>query len=203
MCEAESGQKLTFASLTMTKLLTLDLRSSIPCPQASPVMTASLQSTHLNESQTELGRWQTTRVELKDDDECPGLSDFMVTVPFRIASSRFIEVLRRLQAQCEYLPLVATYRERSFEGEFFALNALHVVRNAIDIERSKIGRHYPDLAMARGVERLVLNETALRDEPLSYLREISAFAVNEPLADAIERASLVGIRLLPPDQFTS
>lgn len=187
----------------MTKLLTLDLRPSIPGPEVLPVMTASLRATHLNESKLEGDQWRPETIELKDDQERPGLSDFMLTVPFAIASHRLVDVLRRCQAKCEYLPLVANYKKKSIKGEFFALNALHVVRNAIDIERSKIGRHYPDLAIARGVERLVLNELALRNEPLSYLREISVFAVNEDLAEALDHANLVGVRLLSPDQFVS
>ena len=165
-------------------------------------MTELLRHVHLNEGHVEAARWEPGHVTLKDDQERPpGLTDFAITVPFLMASLRFVDLLRSFQCKCEYLPLVAHYRGREIEGEFFALNSLYVVSDALDLKRSKFGFYDEELCLAEDVRSLTLNEAALGDEPLSYLREISTFAVNGSLAQAIDDAALIGIKLVKPEEF--
>ncbi|MDQ0069693.1 hypothetical protein J2W34_001467 [Variovorax boronicumulans] len=188
----------------MTKLLAVDLRRSVPTPEASPKITPLLDEIDLNSGQSEAHRWKPIYVTLIDDrDSVPGLADLIVTVPFLMASSRLVELLRSFDCNCEYLPLITEYRGKQSEGEYFALNSLHVVRDAVDLGQSKIGRYLEKFALAREVDELVLKAGATGDAPLSYLHEVLSFAVSEQVATAIAKAGLVGVKLLNPEEFRS
>lgn len=188
----------------MTKLLMLDMQSSVPHPYASPVMVDLLDQIHLNSGYVVADRWEPISVTVIDDPEAvSGLTDWMLTVPFLIASWRFADILRSLNSDCEYLPLVVRYHNQTLEGEYFALNALHVVHEAIDLEQSKIGYYDAEFHFAEDIEKLVLKPESLGNAPLCYLSEISHYAVSDELATAIAAAGLVGIELMEPTKFSS
>ena len=143
----------------MTKLLTIDLRSSVPGPIATPLMTDRLYETHLNAGQTRAHQWEPVHVKLEDDRESPpGLTDIMRTVPFRMVSKRLRDLLRSFDCACEFLPLVVHYNGKAMADEYFALNVLHVVPDALDMKQSVVGRYIDEANMARNVQKLVLKE---------------------------------------------
>jgi hypothetical protein len=188
----------------MTKLLRFDLSPAAPYPEALPVMTDLLDQMKLDFGEPQAHRWEPVDVHVEDNFESPaGLTDFISAVPFLIVSRRFADVLRRRNCDCEFLPLVVHYHDETLEGEYFALNALHVVREAIDLEQSKIGYYDAEFHSAEDIEKLVLKPDALGDAPLCYLSEISNYAVSDKLAQAITAAGLIGIDLMEPSKFTS
>ncbi len=146
--------------------------------------------------------WPAIRVDVDDDHERPrGLTDFMLTVPFRIASARLVNVLRDFACECEYLPLQVRYDSERLVGRYFALNVQRVVNSAIDREHSVIGFYDEEFGMAEDVEELALKEGAIGDAPLAYLAEIGRVAVSDELADELKKAGLVGIQTIDPKMF--
>lgn len=142
------------------------------------------------------------RVDIADDRERRGgLTDFMLTVPFRIASARLVSVLREAECECEYLPLQVRYDAERLVGRYFALNVQRIVKSAIDRERSVIGFYDEEFGMAEDIEVLVLKDGAIGDAPLAYLAEIGGFAVSDELADALVAAGLVGLQTIGPELF--
>lgn len=188
----------------MTKLLMIDLRPSVPCPIPSFDPGEVPLKVQLSMGHVVGDLWNAVSVALEDDKEVPmGLVDLIQTVPFIMASLSLVNLLRSFNCDCEYLPLIVHYHGRRLEGEYFALNALRVVDAAIDIDQSSIGFYDPEYRQAEDVSKLVLNEAALGDAPLTFLDEIGRFAVSDKLAQAITDAGLIGIKLVKPEEFSS
>jgi hypothetical protein len=188
----------------MTKLLRLDLDPSVPGPIAKPMMTNIRLEVRLNMGQLQAHRWEAVHINVKDDPESPsGLTDFVQTVPFSMVSKRFVELLKKFNSECEFLPLVVHYNGQALVGEYFALNVLRVLPQALNFEHCKIGFYDNEFGFAEQVQKLVLNEELIEVAPISYLREITAIAVSEALADAISHAKLIGIHLMRPSEFKS
>lgn len=188
----------------MTKLLMFDLRSSVPYPEATPEMTELLLTARLNFGISEVSRWEPVHVAIIGNPESPpGLTDWMHAGTFRLVSKRFAEVLRSLNCECEFLPLIVHYHDKTLKDEYFALNALRVSDEAIDLEQSKIGYYDTEFHSAEDIEKLVLKPDALGDAPLCYLGEMSHYAVSDELAKAITAAGLIGIKLTDPAEFAS
>lgn len=188
----------------MTKLLAIDLRSSVPGPIATPMMTDRLYEVRLNTGQTQAHQWEPVHVKLEDDrDSPPGLTDMMRTVPFGMVSKRFRDLLDSFDCACEFLPLVVHYNGRSIEDEYFALNVLHVSSGAMDVERSELEYYDAEFQMAEGVRKLVLHHEMLNTSPMAFIDEIGQISVNEPLAQAIADAGLIGVHLMKPEEFRS
>lgn len=188
----------------MIKLMKIDLQLSVPGPFALVEMTNALDKARLDTGQTSAPTWQAVHVNIEDDRESPpGLTDLILTVPFTMASKRLVELFELFNCDCEYLPLVVHYHDQTLEGEYFALNALHVVHEAIDLEQSKIGYYDAEFHLAEDIEKLVLKPEALGEAPLCYLSEISHYAVSDELAAAIAAAGLIGIELMEPTKFSS
>jgi hypothetical protein len=188
----------------MTKLIEVDFGRSVPFPEEAFDPSEVPTGIPLNSGHSEMHRWKAVSVMLSDSRERPaGLVDYIFTVPFKMVSLRFVNLLRSFHCECEYLPLIVRYHDQRLEGEYFALNALRVVDAAIDIEKSSIGRYYEEIRQARDVSKLVLDEATLGDAPLSFLNEIGRFAVSEKLAEAIADAGLIGVKLIAPEAFTS
>jgi hypothetical protein len=188
----------------MTKLLQFDVNPNNPHPEATPVMTDLLQDMALNWGELQSDRWEAVDVHVIDNFESPaGLTDFIHAGTFRMVSSRFAEVLRNHNCKCEYLPLIVHYQGEVLADQYFALNALHVVQEAIDLDQSKIGYYDAEFHSAEDIEKLVLKADALGDAPLCYLSEMSHYAVSDALAQAIEAAGLVGIELMEPSKFSN
>lgn len=190
------------------KLLSFDLSSHTPAPIASPNLADlhrlwdSHEKFHLNLGKSYEATWPAMRVDIEDERERPrGLTDFMLTVPFRMASARFVNVLKGFGCECEYLPLQVRYASERLVGRYFALNALRVVKDAIDRRRSVIGFYDEEFGMAEDVEELVLKENSIAGAPLAYLAEIGRFAVSDELADALIEARLVGLQAIGPELF--
>jgi len=195
---------VAWGAIQMTKLLEVDFSKHVPFPEEAFDPGEVPTGIPLNSGQPEAHRWKAVNVMLTDSRERPaGLIDYIFTVPFKMVSRRFVELLRSFNCDCEYLPLIVHYHGQRLEGEYFALNALRVVDTAINVERSLIDRYYEEIRQARGVSKLVLNESALGDASLSFLNEIGRFAVNEALARAIVDAGLVGPKLVKPEEFSS
>jgi len=202
---ASTGHELT---PPIMKLLSFDLSRHTPAPIATPNLADlhRLWDSHekfcLNLGDSYEATWPAMRVDVQDDRERPrGFTDFMLTVPFRIASARFVNVLREFGCECEYLPLQVGYGSERLVGRYFALNAMRVAKQVIDRERSVIGFYDEELGMAEDVEELVLKDEAMGDEPLAYLAEIGRFAVRDELAEALTRAGLVGVETIAPELF--
>jgi hypothetical protein len=188
----------------MTKLLMFDAKSAVPYPEATPEMTDLLQEIKLDFGEAQAHRWEPVQVFVLDNFESPwGLTDFISTVPFLIVSRRFADVLRSHNCECEFLPLVVHYNNETLEDEYFALNSLRVVNEAIDLEQLKMGYYDAEFHSAEDIEELVLKPHALGDAPLCYLSEISHYAVSDKLAQAITAAGLIGIDLMEPSQFNN
>jgi hypothetical protein len=188
----------------MIKLLTLDENRLVPHPLATPVIVELLDKVTLCVGKEVGAIWEPIHVTIVDDQESvSGLTDWIMTVPFLMVSQRFANVLRSLDCKCEYLPLIVHYDGKTLEDEYFALNALHYVEQAIDLEQSKIGYYDAEFHSAEDVEKLVLKENALGDEPLGYLGEISHYLVSDSLAKAIQEANLVGVALIDPSAFNN
>ncbi len=188
----------------MTKLLEVDFGKRVPFPEEAFDPGEVPTGIPLNSGQSEVHRWKTVNVMLTDSRERPsGLVDYIFTVPFKMVSLRFVNLLRSFNCDCEYLPLIVHYHARRLEGEYFALNALRVVDAAIDIDQSSIGFYDAEYRQAEDVSKLVLNEAVLGDAPLTFLDEIGRFAVSDKLAQAITDAGLIGIKLVKPDEFSS
>ena len=192
----------------MTKFLAIDLSSNVPRPEAHPEH-ADLRRLWkdpkygLNHGRSCEETWGNVRVNVLDDRESPrGLTDFMMTVPFRVVSRRFVALLRSYDGACEYLPLECTYRKKSLPDEFFALNVLNVERSAADIQRSKFDRRHLELGLMRDVEKLVLKDDPIGRAPIAYLGQIGQIAVCDDLARDIA-ATLIGVRLVEPEAYTS
>lgn len=203
---AALGQKQTY--LIMTKFLAIDLSSGIPGPEARPEH-ADLQRLRkdpkygVNRGRACEATWGMVRVTVLDDRErAQGLTDFMLTVPFWIVSRRFVALLRSYDSACEYLPLECTYRKKSLPDEFFALNVLNVERSAADIERSEFDRRHLELGLMMDVEKLVLKDDPIGRAPIAFLGQIGQIAVCDDLARDIA-ATLVGVRLVKPEAYTS
>jgi len=191
----------------MTKLLDIDLRSTVPGPQARPHR-ADLKRLFddpgygLCRGQSQASLWGRVRVSLVDDSESPpGLTDFMRTVPFYIVSRQFVDVLQRHDCKCEYLPLEVTYKRKELPGEFFALNVLKIQKSAADLDHSVFDKRHFEFGLMEDVEKLVLKDDPLVGAPLAYLREILQIAVSDDLAKDL--AQLVGVRLVDPQAFIS
>lgn len=195
----------------MTRLLSVDLSETVPQPIAHPDLEdlhgwydAKERGDGLNMGTHCRSPWRRMRIEISDDHESlPGLTDWMKTVPFTIVSRRFVSVLREFDCNSELLPLEASYRGKSYTDEFFALNALRVVKKAVDLSQSKIGFYDDDFGMAEDVERLVLLPDSIGDAPLAFLWEIGVFAVSDQMASGIRAAGVVGCKMLPPEEFRS
>ena len=167
-------------------------------------MTDLLLAANLNFGVSEVSRWEPVHVAVVSNPESPpGLTDWMHAGTFRMVSHRFADVLRRLNCECEFLPLIVYYQGETLEGEYFALNALRVLDEAIDLEQSKMGYYDAEFHSAEDIERLVLKPDTLGDTPLCYLSEISHYAVSDKLAQAITAAGLIGIDLMEPSQFNN
>lgn len=188
----------------MTKLLSFDLRPQTPYPEATPVMTDLLFEMKLDFGVPLIDEWEILHVMIQDNFESPkGLTDFIRAGPFLLISQSFVAVLVNRDCKCEYLPAIVHYDGKTLEDEYFALNALHYVEQAIDLEQSKIGYYDAEFHSAEDVEKLVLKENALGDEPLGYLGEISHYLVSDSLAKAIQEANLVGVALIDPSAFSN
>jgi hypothetical protein len=188
----------------MTKLLEVDLRRSVPYPEAKFDHSEVPTGIPLNIGQSQVHRWKPANVMLEDSRETPpGLVDYIFTVPFKMASLRLMMLLRSFDCECEYLPLIVHRQGQRLEGQYFALNALRVVDDALDIEHSRIGYYDEECSKAEDVRALTLNEAAIGNAPLSFLSEIGRFALNERLAQAVIDADLVGIKLLEPEKFSN
>ena len=191
----------------MTKLLEIDLRRSVPGPEARPHQ-ADLNrlfddpADGLCRGQSQESLWGRVRVTLVDDRESPpGLTDFMMTVPFYVVSRRFVELLVSHNCDCEYLPLEATYKRKVLLGEFFALNVLNIEKSAADLDHSIFDRRLLEFGLMRDVEKLVLKDDPIGRAPIAYFEEVGRIAVNEALAEDL--ALLTGVRLVEPKVFTS
>lgn len=191
----------------MTKLLEIDLRRSVPRPEAQPDQADlnrlfDLPAYGLCRGQSQESLWGTIRVTLVDDRESlPGLTDFMMTVPFYVVSRRFVELLIAHNCDCEYLPLEATYKRKVLLGEFFALNVLNIEKSVVDLDRSIFDRRLLEFGLMRDVEKLVLKDEPMGGAPIAYFDEVGRIAVNEALAEDL--ALLAGVRLVEPKAFTS
>lgn len=190
------------------KLLSLDLSRQTPAPIASPDVADlhRLWDSHknfgLDNGKSYEAAWPVMRVGIEDDRERPrGLTDYMSTVPIRIASARFVNVLKEFGCECEYLPLQVRYASERLVGRYFALNVQRVVKNAIDRERAVIGFYDEEFGMAEDVEELVLKDDAIADAPLACLAEIGRLAVSDELANALIDARLVGLQAIGPELF--
>jgi hypothetical protein len=188
----------------MTSFLTTHLSPTTPAPFAAPILTDALDELHLCLGASLASRWPGCLVEVEDDkDSPPGLTDFLRTVPFRIVSRRFAQLLGDLGASCEYLPLTMLYQGNEIIGEYFALNCLDVEEEAIDRGQSRIEYYDDAFHIAEGVERLTLKTADWMQKPLVFLGEIGQLAVNDELAQAISREGLLGVQLIKPAAFTS
>jgi len=191
----------------MTRLLNVDLRHGVPAPEASPELSDlyrlfDIEGFHLNMGRRFDSLWGDVRVHVKDDRESPlGLTDFFRTVPFHIVSKPFVDLLERFGCSCEFLPLRVQYRRNWLLGEYFALNVLSVVGDAVDRELSKFASY--DEGPLEEVEHLELREVALAAIPIAYLSEICCYAVNDELAAAISSAGLRGVTTSRPEDFRS
>lgn len=194
----------------MTKLLTVDLRwttdenRTIPHPFAKAMMTDRQFAVRLNLGKSYANDWEAPHLDVEDHpDAQPGLTDYIPSVPFEIVSIRFTNLLRSLGCDCEFLPLVVHYNGKVLEAEYFALNVLQVLPSAVDLKRSVFDRYIQGANMARGVSKLVLDESLTEAYPMSFLREITSVAVNESVAQGIIQANLVGIHLMKPGDYRS
>lgn len=190
------------------KLLSFDLSRDTPTPIASPNLADlhrlwdSHERFHLNMGKSYAATWPVIRVDIEDDRERPrGLTDFMSTVQFRIASARLVNVFREFQCECEYLPLQVRYGSERLVGRYFALNVQRILKSAVDRERSVIGFYDEEFGMAEDIEDLVLKEGAIGDAPLAYLAEIERFAVSDELADVLMNTGMVGLQTIDPELF--
>lgn len=205
---ATVGQKRASGHHTrMTKLLSVDLSLEVPCPNASPDLGDlrrlwAIQGFHLNSGRRFASIWGDVCIQVKDDRERPrGLTDFFETVPFRIVSKSFVELLDRFGGSCEFLPLRVQYNRRWLLGEYFAINVLSVVDDAVDRQRSKFATY--DEGPLQEVEHLELKEDVLAGSPIAMLREINRLAISEELATAISTTGLRGIATSQPEDFRS
>ena len=191
----------------MTKLLEIDLRRGVPRPEARPHQADlnrlfDVPAYGLCRGQSQESLWGTVRVTLVDDRESlPGLTDFMMTVPFYVVSRRFVELLVAHNCDCEYLPLEATYKRKVILGEFFALNVLNIGKSVVDLDRSIFDRRLLEFGLMRDVEKLVLKDDPMNGSSIAYFDEVGRIAVNESLAEDL--ALLAGVRLVDPKAFTS
>lgn len=192
----------------MTKFLDVDLSPRIPGPEATPAQADvdrlfEFVDFGLNEGKLHQAFWGRVRVTVRDDRESPpGLTDLMNTVPFRIVSRRFVELLKSHQCACEYLPLEVTYKRKMPSGEFFAINVLNIADSAVDLERSVFDPRLLELGFLRDVKKLVLKDDALAGEPIVYFKQIGRMAVSDELARDIA-ATMFGVQLVEPESFTS
>ncbi|MGJ7541910.1 imm11 family protein [Variovorax sp. LT1R16] len=206
---ARFGQNWNFPTplLNMAKLLNVDLRRSLPAPEASPELSDlnrlfDIEGFHLNRGRRFHSLWGDVRVQVKDDRESPpGLTDFFQTVPFDIVSKPFVELLERFDCACEFLPLRVQYKRNWLLGEYFALNVLAVVDDAVDRDRSKFAAY--DEGPLEEVEHLELKPSVLAANPIAYLSEISRCVVSDELAAAISSAGMRGVAVSRPDEFRS
>lgn len=192
----------------MTKLLAIDLSNRVPHPEARPDQ-ADLNRLFkdpefgLNRGRPYEAEWGRVRVSVLDDRESqPGLTDFMMTVPFWIVSRRLVALLKSYDCACEYLPLELIYRRKKLPGELFALNLLNIERSAADTIRSKFDGRHLEFGLMFDVEKLVLNKDPIGKSPIAYLEQIGQIAVSDDLARDIA-ATCVGVRLVEPEAFTS
>jgi len=192
---------------TMTRLLNVDLRRNVPAPEASPELSDLYRLFDIEGFRLNMGRrfdslWGDVRVHVKDDRESPpGLTDFFRTVPFHIVSKPFVELLKRFGVACEFLPLRVRYRGKWLCGEYFALNVLSVVGDAVDRELSKFASY--DEGPLEEVEHLELRDAVLAATPIAYLSEVCCYAVNDELAAAISSAGLSGVATSRPEDSRS
>jgi hypothetical protein len=125
----------------MTRLIEVDLSPAVPCPDATFDPREASIEIPVNRGRSQLQRWKEVNIELEDDKERPpGLVDYIFTVPFKLASRRLVDVLRKFECECEYLPLVVHYRGQRLENEYFALNALRVLDEAKSSDTRKTSR---------------------------------------------------------------
>jgi hypothetical protein len=191
----------------MTKLLSVDLRRNVPAPYASPDSNdlGRLHGTagfHLNMGKRVAPVWGDVRVQVKDDKERPpGLTDFFQTVPFFIVSKSFVELVQSFGGACEFLPLRLQYQRNWLVGEFFALNVLSVVNDAVNRERSTFASY--DVGPLEEVEHLELKHDALAGAPIALLGEVNCLAVSDEFALAIASTGLRGISVSSPEKFRS
>ncbi|WP_295372617.1 hypothetical protein [uncultured Pseudacidovorax sp.] len=191
----------------MTKLLSVDLRRDIPAPDAAPDLgdlhrLFDIGSVRVNSGSRFDSRWGDVRIEVRDDKERPpGLTDFFQTVPFAVISKSFAKLLERFGCAAELLPLQVRYRRKWMIGDYFALNVLAVVDDAVDRGRSKFASY--DAGPLEEVEHLELNDAVLAAHPVAYLREVCCLAVSDTLAAEILAAGLRGVKLSSPQEFRS
>lgn len=191
----------------MAKILSVDLRRGVPAPEASPELSDlhrlfDVEGFQLNKGGRFHSRWGDVRVQVKDCRERPpGLTDFFQTVPFDIVSKPLVELLERFDCACEFLPLRVQYKRNWLLGEYFALNVLSVVDDAVDRDRSKFAAY--DEGPLEEVEHLELKPSVLAANPIAYLSEISRYAVSDELAAAISSAGMRGVAMSRPEDFRS
>jgi hypothetical protein len=192
----------------VTKLLVLDLSRDVPCPELESDLEDLYRwyDTRGRGNAPNMGKlcadhWMGIKVHIRDDRERPrGLTDWMQAVPYLVVSRRFAELLQKAGASCEFLPLLATYRRKGYPNEYFALNVLQVLTEAIDLQASEIELYDAEFQMAEGVQRLVLR-TNVSVAPMSYLSEIGAVAVSDDLAELIQSEGMLGCRCISPAEF--
>jgi hypothetical protein len=192
----------------MTKLLVTDLSCDVPCPEVD----SDLEDLYRwydkrgrgnapNMGKLCADHWTDIKIHIRDDRERPrGLTDWMQAVPYRIISRRFATLLENAGASCEFLPLLATYRRKGYPDEYFALNVLEVVSEAIDLQASDVEDYDTEFRMAEGVQRLVLLPH-LTVAPIFYLSEIGTIAVSDNLAELIQSDGMLGCQCIDPAEF--
>jgi hypothetical protein len=191
----------------MPMLLSTDTSPKAPYPVASPDQRDLNRLWDRYDFSMHSGRryaevWGRVRVAVEDDQDSPsGLTDFFQTVPFAIVSARFVELLRAFGAGCEYLPLQIRYRNSLISDQYFALNVLTFVAEAVDRPKSKFSCYEPDIL--EDVELLALKEGALGHACIARLPEICRIAVSDDLAKALQDSGMRGFALTSPALFRS
>jgi hypothetical protein len=190
-------------------LLVLNLSNDVPCPELEPDLDDLYRwydkrgrGNAPNRGKSCLDHWTGMEVHIRDDEERPaGLTDWIESVPYRVISRRFKALLQAAGAPCEFLPLSATYRGKAYPNEYFALNVLDVVREAIDFSASDMGKYDESVGLVtEGVSRLVLLPN-LSDASMFFLHQILTVAVSDNLAEQINAENMLGCKCIAPSAF--
>ena len=135
------------------------------------------------------------------------LEDFLQNgSSFCVVSTRFKELVEKEKPpRVEYLPVsIINHKGRKEKAQYWILHSTPMVKNAIDLKKTKAKRNNINPDVFSSVSNLTLDKKKIPpDLQLFRLEEFSLIALfRSDLAEKIQDAGMTGIEFLPPETWT-
>jgi hypothetical protein len=123
-----------------------------------------------------------------------GLTDFMLGIGWLVVSKKLKDVLEACDVEAESISVSIRYKGDIHKG-FYIVNP---TRRVCGVDPEKSNAEYTEVGTILSADKLVIDESRFAGIPLSVLHETGHIAIQEQVAESIQRAGCVGCAFIDP-----